>query len=114
MSLDTAFHLTPGFPPKICIRNCSCSKFYGSLQLSILSHRIRNNFERAKFFLLKNNQPRYLYVNIRPWPKDFEIADPWMAPPCGLATELIVLDLADMEVVGRWENLGFVEFYLTT
>jgi len=44
---------------------------------------------------------RYLYVNIRPWPKDFEITDPWIAPPCGLATELVVVDLAAMQVVGR-------------
>ena len=64
--------------------------------------------------MINSPRSRYLYVIIRPWPKDFEIADPWMAPPCGLATELIVLDLADMEVVGRWENLGyqFVGFYL--
>ena len=49
--------------------------------------------------------PRYLYVLVCPWPKDFEIADPWMAPPCGLETEIIVVDLAVMELVGRLTKL---------
>ena len=38
--------------------------------------------------IFKNPFCRYLYVNVRPWPKDFEITDPWIAPPCGLATEV--------------------------
>ena len=44
-------------------------------------------------------------VNVRPWPKDFEIADPWVAPPCGLETEMVVVDLAVMELVGRLTKL---------
>jgi hypothetical protein len=44
---------------------------------------------------------RYLYVNVRPWPLGLTIEDPWEAPPCGQATERVVVDLATMRVVGR-------------
>ena len=42
--------------------------------------------------IFKNPFCRYLYVNVRPWPKDFEITDPWIAPPCGLVTEVFLSD----------------------
>ena len=45
--------------------------------------------------------PRYLYTTVRPWPLGVEMEDPWVAPPCGDTAELVVVDLASMEVVGR-------------
>ena len=38
---------------------------------------------------------------MRPWPLGLQIPDAWVAPPCGLATQLVVVDLATMRVVGR-------------
>ena len=44
---------------------------------------------------------RYLYVNMRPWPANVVITDPYQPPPVAFSVERVVIDLARMEVVGR-------------
>ena len=49
------------------------------------------------------NYSRYLYINLRPWPKDYEnlIRSVTAPPPCGSKMDRYVLDLGRMAFVSQ-------------
>lgn len=44
---------------------------------------------------------RYLYVNSRPWPKDYIISNPLEPPPIAQEIDIHVIDLATLKKVGN-------------
>lgn len=44
---------------------------------------------------------RYLYVNSRPWPKDYVISNPLEPPPIAQEIDIHVIDLATLKKVGN-------------
>ena len=53
-----------------------------------------NNKVRRNIYIF-----RYIYVNLRPWPRGYPILDMFDPPPAGLQSELIVLDLAKVGLI---------------
>lgn len=43
---------------------------------------------------------RYLYVNCRPWPKNYIISDPQESPPLAQEVEISTIDLTTFNFVG--------------
>lgn len=42
-----------------------------------------------------------MYVNARPWPPGYVVENPLMPPPCAQEIDIHVIDLAQMQEVGK-------------
>ena len=98
------------------------SKLYLSLHSKILSNLTPSNtknyqftfkvqsiymlnslyFENLSIHVLHQSvfPSRFLYVNSRPWPKNYIISDPLRPPPIAQEIDIHVIDLVTMEEVG--------------